>query len=158
MNGLAGLDLLVPGFKFGQSGNDARPAIRGTRTQQVIGNADPLVTFYADGIYRSRPGQGLSPIFDVERVEVARGPQGTLFGRNSFGGAINVITRQPQLGDTTGGVALEVGSFNTVRAEGFANIGGEHVALRLSGYSSSSDGWVKNVGRIGNNLHDDVNR
>jgi iron complex outermembrane receptor protein len=153
------LDVLIPGVKFGQSGNDARPAIRGTRTQQVIGNADPLVAFYNDGIYRSRPGQALAIFLDTERVEVARGPQGTLFGRNSFGGAVNVISKAPKLGVTDFGASLQVTNFSGVKGEGFVNLPlGDHVAIRLSGYASKRDGWVKNDANTNNDLHDDDNQ
>jgi iron complex outermembrane recepter protein len=153
------LQLLVPGLTFGQSGDDARPAIRGTRTQQVIGNADPVVAFYQDGVYRSRPGQQLAIFYDVDRVEVARGPQGTLFGRNSFGGAINVISKAPVLGTADFGGAVEATNYAGIKAEGFVNVPlGDTLALRVSGYDSHRDGWVINTSNLGNNLHDDDNQ
>ncbi len=156
---LTRVDVLVPGFKFGASGNDARPAIRGTRTQQVVGNADPLVAFYNDGIYRSRPSQALSTFLDVERVEILRGPQGTLFGRNSFGGAINVISRAPKLGQLDFGGMVEVTNYQGLRVEGFVNLPvGDKVAIRISGYDSRRDGWVHNTTNTSNDLHDDRNQ
>lgn len=159
INDLSRLDVLVPGFKFGASGNDARPAIRGTRTQQVIGNADPVVAFYEDGIYRSRPGQQNQPFFDQERVEIARGPQGTLFGRNSFGGAVNVISKAPKLDQFDGGASVEGTNYSGVRAEGFVNIPlGDTLALRISAYESRRDSWVHNLANPGNSPHDDDNQ
>lgn len=156
---LSRLDVLVPGLRVGTSGPDARPAIRGTRTQQVVGNADPSVAFYSDGIYRSRPSQALATFLDVDRVEVLRGPQGTLFGRNSFSGAINVITRAPTLDDPEAGGMAEITNYEGVRVEGFANVPiGDAVAVRLSGYASHRDGWVRNSGRDDNDLHDDENQ
>lgn len=152
---LSRLDALVPGMKFGQSGNDARPAIRGTRTQNVIGNADPVVAYYADGIYRSRPGQALSTFVDVERVEVLRGPQGTLFGRNSFGGAVNVISHAPDLSGLHSGVDLTVTNYQGLRAEGFVNLPLNDIsAFRVAGYSAKRNGWVENVTNPQNSLHD----
>jgi iron complex outermembrane recepter protein len=156
---LSRLDALVPGLRVGTSGPDARPAIRGTRTQQVVGNADPQVAFYSDGIYRSRPSQALATFLDVDRVEVLRGPQGTLFGRNTFSGAINVITRAPTLDDLAGGGMAEITNHEGIRVEGFANVPiGDTVAVRLSGYVSHRDGWVSNSGRADNDLHDDENQ
>lgn len=153
------LDVLVPGLKMGASGSDARPAIRGTRTQQVVGNADPSVAFYSDGIYRSRPSQALATLVDVERVEVLRGPQGTLFGRNSFSGAVNVISRAPSLGGLDFGGAAEATNYQGVRVEGFANVPiSDTMAVRLSGYVSHRDGWVRNLTDSSNNLHDDENQ
>lgn len=153
------LQLLVPGLVFGQSGNDARPAIRGTRTQQVIGNADPVIAFYQDGIYRTRPGQQLAVFYDVDRVEIARGPQGTLFGRNSFGGAVSVVSKAPQFGQFDFGGAAEASNYAGLRGEGFVNIPlGDEIALRVSGYDARRDGWVRNASNLGNNLHDDNNQ
>ncbi len=153
---LSRLDVLVPGFKFGTSGNDARPAIRGTRTQNIGTNNDPIVAFYNDGVYRSRPSQALGTFFDEDRVEVLRGPQGTLFGRNSFGGAVNVISRAPKLSGFDYGGSVDYGNYNSIRVEGFVNAPiGDKAALRLSVYDVSRDGWVKNS--AGEDIHDDKN-
>ena len=153
------LDVLVPGLKVGASGPDARPAIRGTRTQQVVGNADPSVAFYSDGIYRSRPSQALATLVDVERVEVLRGPQGTLFGRNSFSGAINVVSRAPELDALEARGLAEVTNHDGVRVEGSANIPlGDEAALRVSGYVAHRDGWVRDLTNSSHDLHDDENQ
>lgn len=152
---LSRLDVLVPGMKFGQSGNDARPAIRGTRTQQVIGNADPVVAYYVDGIYRSRPGQALSTFVDVQRVEVLRGPQGTLFGRNSFGGAVNVISNAPDPKALHTGADLTVTNYQGLRAEAFLNLPLSDIsALRIAGFSEKQNGWAENTANPQNSLHD----
>jgi iron complex outermembrane recepter protein len=153
------LDVLVPGLKIGASGPDGRPAIRGTRTQQVVGNADPSVAFYSDGIYRSRPSQALATLLDVQRIEVLRGPQGTLFGRNSFSGAVNVISRPPTLDEVEARGVAEVTNFGGLRVEGVANLPIDTTAaVRVSGYVSRRDGWVRDLTDADHDLHDDDNQ
>jgi iron complex outermembrane receptor protein len=149
------LEVLVPGLQFGQSGSDARPAIRGTRTENVINNADPTIAFFVDEVYRSRPGQALASFVDAERVEVLRGPQGTLFGRNSFGGTVHVINEKPDFDAMSGNILTTFTNYNGVRAEGFWNIPvSDNVALRLSGMGDVRDGYVENTFDTSNNLKD----
>ena len=90
------LKLLVPGMNFGQTGSYAHIAIRGARTEAIQVNTQPIISNYIDGIYRSGTEQFLGPMLDLNRVEVLRGPQGTLFGKNSYGGAIALHTNRPE--------------------------------------------------------------
>ena len=84
--------------------------------------------------------------FDMERIEVLRGPQGTLFGRNATGGVINFVTRKPQMDSTGGFFDLEAGSYGHVRLKGAVNVPlSEQVAVRLSGFQLRRDGYVENV-------------
>ena len=84
--------------------------------------------------------------FDVRRVEIMRGPQGTLFGRNATGGAINLVTRQPALGVWDGFVDLEYGSYRHQRATAAVNIPlGERLAVRVAGFQLRRDGYVENL-------------
>ncbi|WP_295635000.1 TonB-dependent receptor [Novosphingobium sp.] len=155
---LSRLEGLVPGFTFGRSGVDARPAIRGVRTENVDVNADTTIGFYIDGIYQSRASQGTLGFVDLERVEVQRGPQGTLYGRNTFGGNIAIATAQPSTEKFTGGGDVTVGSNAQTRFTGYINAPlGDTVAVRLAGGYEKSNGYVKNVNPTGGNLFDDDN-
>ena len=153
------LEGLVPGFTFGRSGADARPAIRGVRTESVDVNADTTIGLFIDGIYQSRSSQATLGFVDLERVEVQRGPQGTLYGRNTFGGNMSISTAQPDLTDYFGGADLTIGENNQVRISGFVNAAlSDTVGLRIAGAYETSDGWVKNVNPAGGNLFDDDNK
>jgi iron complex outermembrane recepter protein len=153
------LEGIVPGFTFGRSGVDARPAIRGVRTESVDVNADTTIGFFIDGIYQSRASQGTLGFVDLERVEVQRGPQGTLYGRNTFGGNVSVVTAQPSNDEYKGGIDATVGSNAQIRVTGFVNAPlSETVALRLAGGYEKSNGYVKNINPAGGNLFDDNNR
>ena len=152
------LEGLVPGFTFGRSGVDARPAIRGVRTESVDVNADTTIGFFIDGIYQSRSSQATLGFVDLERVEVQRGPQGTLYGRNTFGGNISIVTAQPSVSKFMGGADVTVGSNAQVRVTGFVNAPlSETVAVRFAGGYEKSNGYVKNVNPTGGNLFDDDN-
>ena len=147
------LENLVPGFTFARSGSDARPSLRGVRTDNVAINGEPVIGFFVDGVYQSRTGQALVGFVDIAQVEVQRGPQGTLYGRNTFGGNISVSTQAPKIGVTEAGADLTVGSFNRVRAEAFLNIPlSTSLAARIAGSYEYTDGFVKNDNPAGRNL------
>jgi iron complex outermembrane recepter protein len=150
------LESSVPGFTFGRSGVDARPAIRGVRTENVGVNGDTTIGFFIDGVYQSRAAQATLGFVDLERVEVLRGPQGTLYGRNTFGGNISIATAQPKLDSFSGGMDVTIGENNKIRVEPFLNLPiGETAAVRLSGAFEKADGWVKNINPNGNDLFDE---
>ena len=135
------LENSVPGLTFGRSGVDARPAIRGVRTENVGVNGDTTIGFFIDGVYQSRAAQATLGFVDLDRVEVLRGPQGTLYGRNTFGGNISIATAQPRIGQFKSGLDVTVGENNKVRIEPFINIPiSENAALRISGASEDDDG------------------
>ena len=84
--------------------------------------------------------------FDMERVEVLRGPQGTLFGRNATGGVINFVSAQPVFDERLSEISIETGSYNHRRLKGMFNIGlGENLALRVAGYNLQRDGFTENL-------------
>ena len=142
---LSQMESLSAGFTFGRSGVDARPAIRGVRTENVAVNADTTIGFFVDGIYKSRAQQAMLGFVDVGRVEIQRGPQGTLFGRNTFGGNIAITTNAPELGVFESNASLGLSSFGLVRVDGAVNVPvSDTVALRFAAVVEKADAWVKN--------------
>ena len=142
---LSQMEGLSPGFTFSRSGVDARPAIRGVRTENVAVNADTTIGYFVDGIYKSRAQQAMLGFVDVERVEIQRGPQGTLFGRNTFGGNIVISTAAPQLKAFEANANLTLGSFAKKRFDGAVNVPvGDTTAFRFAAVVEKTDPWVKN--------------
>lgn len=142
-----GLTAAIPSINV-QTGSGAFPVtyIRGIGTNDTSIGADPSVGVYVDGVYASRLGGALTDFLDVERVEVLKGPQGTLFGRNSIGGAISIITKKPT-NHFEGRLGLDISSFGTILASGVVNIpiSEDLLALRVYGSINTSDGWQENT-------------
>ncbi len=124
-----------------------RVNIRGIGTFDPQIGQDSRTAIYVDGVYYGRT-QGLafdSP--DLGRVEILKGPQGTLYGRNSVGGAVNIISVAPSTEALSGGIDAEYGNFDHKRVKGHVNIPlGEQAAFRVSGLYSDTGGWVENTG------------
>ncbi|MCJ8159817.1 TonB-dependent receptor, partial [Sphingomonas sp. LaA6.9] len=128
--------------------------LRGLGNTETIPTFDPPVGTYVDDIYLSRQNANNINLFDVERVEVLRGPQGTLFGRNTTGGAVNVILKEP--GSEFGGFAeIGYGRFDKKVARGSMDIPlAESLSIKVSGYWQNDDGFTKNV-TTGQRINDD---
>jgi iron complex outermembrane receptor protein len=108
--------------------------------------ANPSVSYHLDGIYVASPFALQTDFLDLERIEVLRGPQGTLFGQNSTGGAINVITADPSFDEFSGAADLSLGQYSSVRARASVNIPlSDTVAARVSLLSNQRDGYSFNV-------------
>ena len=122
-------------------------SIRGIRTQDFGVGGDPSAAFFKNNLYEGRNGAVVTSLFDLERAEVLRGPQGFLFGRNTVGGAFNVHTRRPNLnGERDGYVEVDVGERNHVTVEGGATAAfSDEFAMRFAGYYSEEDGYVENL-------------
>jgi outer membrane receptor protein involved in Fe transport len=151
------LEHLVPGMRFGKSGDEVRIAIRGTRTNNVGSEAEQVVGIFEDGVFVPTSTQAWGSYVDVSRVEVLRGPQGTLYGRNTFGGTINVVTNQPQLDEFDGYVTGLVGSYDRTKIEGMVNVPvGDTFAFRFAAMTDVHDGYITNTWEdgTGDDLHD----
>lgn len=139
---------IVPNVEIGLpagDGNQPLIYIRGVGLSDTNSNNAGPNGVYVDEVYVSSPGAQTFQLFDLERVEVLKGPQGTLYGRNATGGAINFITARPSYDFQAQG-SLSYGSFDTINTE--AAIGGpisENVRFRLSGTSAQSEGYVRNL-------------
>jgi iron complex outermembrane receptor protein len=120
-------------------------SLRGQSQVNPGAASDPAVGIYVDGVYVPRPSQGLFDFADLERVEILRGPQGTLFGRNTTGGALNIITKQPT-GDLEGMARISYGNYDSVEANAVLNVplAGEELAARIAYSFKRDDGYGHN--------------
>lgn len=139
----------VPGVSInlpsGQ-GNQPIVSIRGVGNNDFNTNNTGPNGIYSDEVYLSAPSSQTFLTFDLDRIEVLKGPQGTLYGRNTSGGAVNFISNKPVLGDFGAGANLSYGSFNSVQAGGFVNLEtGDNSAARIAASWDSSDGYMRNL-------------
>jgi iron complex outermembrane receptor protein len=124
INELNDLNGLVPGLTSAKSEGSVRViAIRGIGYEtQANPNSQPGVAFHINGVYIAHVMSLSQDLLDVDRVEVLRGPQGTVFGQTSTGGAINVITHKPELGEASASAQVSYGNFNYVKAAATGNL------------------------------------
>ena len=117
--------------------------LRGVGNFNGNGLSDSAIAFNVDNVYIGRPSSSGGFFYDLERIEVLKGPQGTLYGRNATGGAINVITKKPELG-TFGGYAVgDYGNYNAINLQGAVNVPlGANAAFRVSGQYAKHDGYL----------------
>ncbi|WP_430431398.1 TonB-dependent receptor [Oceanicaulis sp.] len=138
----------VPGLEIQeQSPNTPGFAIRGITSDDTTATGEARVAVFQDGVPISRARGAFVELHDVERVEVAKGPQPTLFGRGALIGGINIIQNKAQLDDAMSGAAsFTLGDYNRVEARAHVNLPlGETVALRLAAAHKARDGYVDNV-------------
>lgn len=116
--------------------------IRGVGNFANNGYTNPAVAFNLDGVYIGRPSSTVASFLDVSRVEILKGPQGTLYGRNATGGAVNVIPNAPRLGVAEGSVSAQYGNYEAFEFSGVLNLPvGDNVAARIAGAYSERDGY-----------------
>ncbi len=137
------LTKLAPGVQIGQGGPATQIYIRGVGDFGATAISNPAVAFNVDGVYVPRPQAIEGVFFDVQRIEVLKGPQGTLYGRNASGGAINVITQKPAFDGVHADLSLEGGNFGLFKANAAFNLPlSERFALRLAGEAVSRRGYT----------------
>jgi iron complex outermembrane receptor protein len=149
----------VPGLNINSDGSGrAFVAIRGVGVT-LVQSVQPGVGLFVDGIYRPNTAYLNNPLLDVERIEVLRGPQGTLYGKNTLGGAINVITRQPGNELEVRGMASYAGPDDAWLVSGSLTVPiiTDHLAIRVAGSHREQDGFLTNtvIGGDQNRLNTD---
>ncbi|MGY4398963.1 iron complex outermembrane receptor protein [Sphingomonas sp. UYAg733] len=145
-SGVRGIDTLgklVPSLVVASGGQGNLVFIRGVGNFSFVASSDPAAAYNFDGIYVGRSSATFGTFYDLERVEVLKGPQGTLYGRNATAGAINILPVQPHLGETSGYASASYGNYNEVQAEGAVNLAlGENAGFRVSGTYTRHDGYL----------------
>lgn len=156
----------IPNLQVSSAYGETQPnfTVRGIGVgTEYNSNAASPVGVYVDEVYQSFRASHGQQLYDLEQVEIVRGPQGTLFGRNTTGGAINFITRKPKLKEANGFATVGYGSFNRVSALGALEVTPveDKLGIRIAGSYVNSDPYVRNVQPVGliksnPNVPDDV--
>jgi iron complex outermembrane recepter protein len=147
-----GLSEIVPNVQFSpvapSSGNNATSSIfiRGVGQTDFIASTDPGVGFYVDGVYIARSAGTAVSLLDIDHIEVLRGPQGTLFGRNTIGGAIQVVANKPTFDATKGDASATFGDFRRREESAALNLPlSDTFAIRLAILAKNEEGYVTNI-------------
>lgn len=151
-NDIRALNQLAPSLLVSSTGTESNGSarIRGIGTVGDNPGLESSVAVFIDGVYRSRTGVGLNELGEIERVEVLRGPQGTLFGRNASAGLLNIISKKPSF-ESEGYAEATYGNYDFIRVGGGLTgpIGDSGLAYRLDGVYVERDGFYKNVTAAG---------
>lgn len=142
------LSQVAPSLLVSSTGNEANGSarLRGIGTVGDNPGLESSVAVFVDGVYRSRSGIGLNELGDIERVEVLRGPQGTLFGRNASAGIISIVSKSPDLNRVSAGGEVTYGNYDFWRLAGNINVPlGETIAARVDGVYVKRDGFLTDV-------------
>ncbi|TWI66567.1 iron complex outermembrane receptor protein [Pseudoduganella lurida] len=146
---LAGLNGQVPGLSIAKSGGyETVVTVRGigSETPQAAYQTQPGVSLHVDGVYIANSISLDQSLFDLDHIEVLRGPQGTVSGMASTGGTINLVSKQPELGKWGGSADVTVGNYHTTQARGALNVPlGETTAIRASLQKYDHDGFARST-------------
>ena len=144
------LSELAPGLEIGNKGGNVEVWIRGVGSSNNTELGDPAAATHYDGVYLPRTAGIGSAFFDIARVEVNVGPQGTLRGRNATAGSVNIIPWRPGLGRKELAVEVESGDYDSQVLRGVVNLPlGERAAVRVAAYSMEHDSYYNDVGPLG---------
>ncbi len=151
------LQLTLPNVTFSKGNfTGSSFTIRGVGDLCVGVSCDSATAIHLDGTPLLATRLFETEFFDLDRIEVLRGPQGTLFGRNATSGVVNIIPKRPDLNGFSASADIEYGNFNSVKAKGMVNFAlGEKIGIRLAGFFLDRDGYTENV--YDGNDHDDRN-
>jgi len=150
------LEWAIPGLVFGNTNGIAEPYIRGVGTDLITPGQDSPVGFYLDGVYQPFASNLLQQFGDIARVEVLKGPQGTLYGRNTTGGAVNIITRDPEPTFSTD-ATVTAGNLGYAKATTYVTAGlADGLSANFAGVYATHDGFynVINTGSRSDNLNE----
>jgi iron complex outermembrane recepter protein len=142
------IGLVTPNLQYNSAGgttDSGKIQIRSIGVSDPVETNDPGVGFYVDDVYLGRAQGQLIPVLDVERIEVLRGPQGTLYGRNTVGGAIKIVSQQPT-DELEGSAKVRIGNYNNIETRGILNvpIQSEIAAMRIGFATVTRDGYTEN--------------
>ncbi len=134
---------IAPALSVTQGGGPTQSFfVRGVGNLTQNGYTDPAIAVNVDDVYIGRPSGTTATFLDVARIEVLKGPQGTLYGRNATGGAINIIPNKPVLGESSTSISVGAGNYGFYEASAASNIEvSENTAIRLSGAFKQNDGY-----------------
>ncbi|MBO9695350.1 MAG: TonB-dependent receptor [Sphingopyxis sp.] len=140
------LTLATPGLLWAKSSNNSQPTIRGIGSRNASAGDEPNVATFIDGVYQPEQATTAQELSNVERIEVLKGPQGTLFGRNATGGAINIVTKKPSF-ETTGDASLTYGRYDFVKATAYLSgpIVVDKLAASVAATGLRDDGYIRNI-------------
>ncbi|MCB2065183.1 MAG: TonB-dependent receptor [Erythrobacter sp.] len=137
------LSRVLPGLQVSQGGTALQIFIRGAGDFSTTSYNDAAVAQSFDGVFSARTQWVAGTFFDLERVEVLKGPQGTLYGRNATGGVMNIIPVQPRLGEMSGYVTTQIQNYDGFMLEGAANFPlGDNAAMRVAYQGAWRDGYI----------------